>query len=240
MQKTLHIALCDTNFADRKQMERLLTRESDKRLSSCVFYMETFGSRDALLYTPRVYDAYFLDLADESYSAYDLAKEIQAKGILSPIIFCSSTINYRECGELLPNSVFLDKPIQVEELSLVLDEIILEKYENFIPTVEFRNLTEVFRLTEKEILAFKGQKESHRIQMYLADGTEKIIDNTLDNLRTELLPFPHFVQVNKTTIINALYIEKTDHFHITLTTGETIRFSYAYTTLKQIRTLRSE
>ena len=93
MQKTLYIALCDTNFADRKQMERLLNRESDKRLNSCVFYMDTYGSPDALLGNPRVYDAYFLDIPSEEYSAYDLAKDIQAKGILSPIIFCNSAIN---------------------------------------------------------------------------------------------------------------------------------------------------
>ena len=114
MIKTIHLALCDTNFPDRKQMERLLARESDKRINECVIYMETYGSKEALLQSPRIYDAYFLDIPDSDYSAYQLAVDLQNKGITSPIVFCVSTMNYREVGPLLDNSVFINKPILVK------------------------------------------------------------------------------------------------------------------------------
>lgn len=226
MQQTLHIALCDTNFADRKQMERLLTRESDKRLSTCVFYMETFGSRDALLDNPRVYDAYFLDLADTSYSAYDLAKEIQAKGILSPIIFCSSTINYRECGDLLPNSVFLDKPIQVKELSLILDEIIIQKREQYIPTVELRNATEVFYLTEKEIVYCEEKTKARKLLIHTSDGGIKEAEGSILNLYTELIPMDHFFVANKNVLANARYVKDLTLLHVILDDGTSLRLTH--------------
>ena len=226
MQKTLHIALCDTNFADRKQMERLLTRESDKRLNSCVFYMETFGSRDALLDNPRVYDAYFLDMPDESYSAYDLAKDIQAKGILSPIIFCNSTIDYRECGDLLPNSVFLNKPIAVSELSLILDEIIIQKQEQYIPTVELRNATEVFYLTEKEIVYCENKPKERKILIHLPDGSTREAEASIQNFFTELISFEVFFMANKSIIANARYVKKISMFGITLENGESFRLTH--------------
>ena len=235
MQKTLYIALCDTNFADRKQMERLLTRESDKRLNSCVFYMDTFGSRDALLDNPRVYDAYFLDMPDKSYSAYDLAKEIQAKGILSPIIFCNSTMDYRDCGNLLPNSVFINKPIIVSELSLILDEIIIQKQEQSIPTVELRNATEVFYLTEKEIVYCESPRGGRQLLLHLLDGSITEADGILLNFLTELVPFETFFMANKSTIINARYVKKADFFHIIMQNGESFRLAHSYTSLKEIR-----
>lgn len=225
MQKTLHIALCDTNFADRKQMERLLTRESDKRLNSCVFYMETFGSKDALLDNPRVYDAYFLDMPDESYSAYDLAKDIQAKGILSPIIFCNSTIDYHECGELLPNSVFLNKPIVVSELSLILDEIILQKQEQYIPTIELRNATEVLYLTEKELLYCEGKRNNHQLKIHHVNGNIIEIENFITNFYTELIPFETFIIANKRIIINVRHIKKLGFFRVTLYNGTSFKLS---------------
>ena len=235
MQKTLNIALCDTNFADRKQMERLLERESDKRLNSCVFYMDTYGSKDALLDNPRVYDAYFLDMPDESYSAYDLAKDIQAKGILSPIIFCNSSIDYRQCGDLLPNSVFINKPIVVSELSLILDEIIIQKQEQYIPTVELRNATEVFYLTEKEIVYCENRPKERKILLHLHNGSTREADTNIQNFFTELIPFEVFFMVNKSIIANARYVKKISLLGITMQNGETFRLTYTYTSLKYIR-----
>ena len=94
MAKSLSIALFDTNFGERKQMERLLDRESDRRGETCSIYTTTFGNKDTLLNTQRIYDAYFLDLPDEQYSAYDLAKDLRLKDIASPIIFLCSSMNY--------------------------------------------------------------------------------------------------------------------------------------------------
>lgn len=220
MQKTLAIALCDTNFADRKQMERLLERESDKRLDSCVFYMDTYGNKDALLSNPRTYDAYFLDIPEEIYSAYDLAKDIRLKDIVSPIIFCNSTMDYRTLGRELPNSFFLNKPILVAELSSILDEVIQQKTENYVPTVEVRDMSEVYYLTEKEIVYCENQGHSRTITIHLQDGAVIKTENYLDNFLTELLPLGEFFLSNKNTIINARYVTDIGMFHVLLKDGK--------------------
>lgn len=223
MQKTLAIALCDTNFADRKQMERLLERESDKRLDSCVFYMDTYGNKEALLSNPRIYDAYFLDMPDMNYSAYDLAKDIRLKDIVSPIVFCNSTLDYHTLGRELPNTFYMDKPILVADLSTVLDAIIEQKSANHIPSVEVRNRSEVHYLTEKEIVYCESHGHSRIMTIHLQDGTIVEGENFLDNFITELEPLGHFFMANKNTLVNARYVTKVGIFHVTLQSGETFK-----------------
>ena len=45
----MHIAICDDNVADRKQLERLLKRESDKRAPFILTYAKLKGSRETRL-----------------------------------------------------------------------------------------------------------------------------------------------------------------------------------------------
>ena len=59
----MHIAICDDNIADRKQLERLLGRESDKRKNiSGLFYADSFGDSAALMRRAVQYDLIFIDM----------------------------------------------------------------------------------------------------------------------------------------------------------------------------------
>lgn len=201
----MHIALADSSVGDRKQMERLLERESDKRINTTgVFYIETFGSKEALLGSPTVYDAYFLDVTDKDSNSYDIAKKIREKGVLSPIVFCISTIDYHNCGELLANSVFINKPIRVADLSLVLDQILKQKQDNMIPTIEFRDQSESFYLEERDIMYMQG--EAYTVRIFLKNGTIKVANGFIENVWSELTNFKSFVPINSKTIVNARYI----------------------------------
>ena len=220
----MHIAICDNNIGDRKQLERLLMRESDKRINhSGVFYTDTYGSCEALLDNPLIYDAYFLDVTDPTFSAYDIALAIRSKGISSPVIFCISKIDYHTCGELLSNSVFLNKPIKVDELSLVLDEIILQKKEHRIPKIEFRNNTETFYIEEKEILYCQGN--GYYLTIHLADGSSIEATAFLSNLWMELSPFKSLFLANKNTIANARYVTKLSAFSVIMKDGTKLKIT---------------
>ena len=66
----MHLAVCDDNIADRKQMERLLGRESDRRLNTTgVLYVDSFGNRSAILSTPMIYDGLFMDMVEDGCNA---------------------------------------------------------------------------------------------------------------------------------------------------------------------------
>ncbi len=220
----MYIALADSNVGDRKQMERLLERESDKRkMTTGVIYTETFGSSQALLSSPTVYDAYFLDVTDKDNNSYDIATAIRAKGILSPIVYCISSIDYHNCGEMLPNSVFINKPIKVAELSLVLDQILKQKKDNLIPTIEFRDQKESFYLEERDIVYMKG--EDYSVTIVLADGRVRTSNGFIENVWKELTNFDSFLPINNKTIINARHVERVAGMSIIMKDGSRLKMN---------------
>ena len=226
MAKSLSVALFDTNFGDRKQMERLLERESDKRTETCPIYTTTFGNSDTLLNTQRIYDAYFLDIPDASYSAYDLANDLRLKDIASPIIFMCSSMNYRECGREPANSFFMNKPILVADLNSMVEELIQQKVENYVPAIEIRDITKTHYLTEREIVYCENIKRTRNITIHLQDGTTMFTENDIDNLLSELMPLGQFFMANNQIIVNARYVAKTTFFKVYMQNGKSFRRNY--------------
>ena len=105
----MHLAVCDDNIADRKQMERLLGRESDRRLNTTgVLYVDSFGNRSAILSTPMIYDGLFMDMVEDGCNAAEIARELRNAGNTLPIVFCCSKINYREETDLPDNCFFME------------------------------------------------------------------------------------------------------------------------------------
>ena len=148
----MHLAVCDDNIADRKQMERLLGRESDRRLNTTgVLYVDSFGNRSAILSTPMIYDGLFMDMVEDGCNAAEIARELRNAGNTLPIIFCCSKINYREETDLPDNCFFMDKPIQPAELTEVVETLLTIKNSQE-KRMEFRTDTEAFYLTEEEIM----------------------------------------------------------------------------------------
>lgn len=205
MDTSLHIALCDSDPGDRKQMERLLSRESDKRVNTTGgFYVDTFGGVEAIINSPVLYDVYFLDSTDPVCNSYGIAEAIRKKGILSPIVYCISTIDYRQSGPEFSGSIYMDKPIKTAELSAVLDEIIRNKKENYVPTIELRNQYETFYVEAKNILYFVGN--GYTVDVHMTDGSIRQATSFIDSLWRDLYSFPTFQFINPTTIINTAYI----------------------------------
>ena len=220
----MHVALADSSVGDRKQMERLLERESDKRINTTgIIYTETFGSSEALLSSPTVYDAYFLDVTDKGNDSYDIACSIRGKGILSPIVFCISRIDYHNRGELLPNSVFLNKPVRVAELSLVLDDILKQKEENLIPTIEFRDSKESFYLEAADIMYMQG--EEYTIRIFEPDGKIRTANGFIDNVWNNLVGFDCFFPINSKTIVNASYVVDISGLTVIMKDGTRLKMS---------------
>ena len=118
----MHLAICDDHMADRKQMERLLGRESDRRLNTTgVLYVDSFGSKESILTTPMIYDAIFMDMTEDGCDAVELSHMLRADGTDVPIVFCCDKVDYRKSKNLPDNALFLDKPIVVAELTEMID-----------------------------------------------------------------------------------------------------------------------
>ncbi len=217
----MHIAICDDNIADRKQLERLLTRESDKRKSvSGLFYADSFGDSAVLLRKAVQYDLIFIDMTASEPDGFSLALSLITHGISAPIVLCSSKINYSEQINSLSscpaNLLHLNKPIKTAELSDVLDQaIILQALRE--PTIELRSKTDTYYAKEDEII-YAVQKNKY-VHVYLTNSKKVTFLATLENFYDEISMYTHFVKLNATTLFNICHMKEYSPFKVSLQNG---------------------
>ena len=215
----MHVAICDDNGADRKQMERLLKRESDRRASTTgVLYVDSFGNANALLANALMYDVFYVDVCmTPGVTVSVLIKGLAERGSNAPIVLCCSKINYRE--QSFPENVFfLDKAIKVEELSDSIDKALA------IKAAALRGEENTIYVTEPEILyaTVKGRS----IIVTLTGGRTRALRTDLLNLYSQwaavhdcfLPPSGHF-------LLNCRHIQKLGHLTATMTDGKTFLLS---------------
>lgn len=226
----MHVAICDDNGADRKQMERLLKRESDKRAATTgVLYVDSFGNMDALLANALMYDVFYVDMCmTPSVTVQDIIEGLAKKGSSAPVVLCCSKINYRE-QEFPKNVFFLDKAIKASELSKSIDHA-LELKDAAPSVIELRDEAGTIYVTEDEILYATAKGAS--ILITLTNGRTKHLRTDLYNLYSQwatvhdcfLPPTRHF-------ILNCNHIQKLGFLSATMSDGKSFllsRSAHAY------------
>lgn len=205
----MHIAICDDNVADRKQMERLLARESDKRISTTGnLYIDSYGNADALLRASLTYDAYYIDMCHtEGMTGTDLVAALTAKGIHSPMFLCCSLINYRTLADTTSqeNISCLDKPIQVPALSESIDQALGFKKQAPV-MIELREEEHTIYVTEPEILY--GIEDGFHVVVTLTEGRSVRLSTSALNFFSQVEHFPVFMAPTDKVVINCRYIAK--------------------------------
>lgn len=204
----MHIAICDDNVADRKQLERLLKRESDKRAAvSGVLYVDSYGHPESLLRNSMQYDVFFIDICNtEDITGVDVVNSLTALGNISPVILCSSKLNYHDFS-LPERALFLDKPVKVAELSAVLDKAQQVK-DSAAPVIELREEKGTYYVTEPDILY--AVEENRHLRVTLKNGKEVLLNTSSQNFFSQVENYLSFFAPSIHSVVNARHI---DHFH---------------------------
>lgn len=217
----IHVAICDDTVADRKQAERLLSRESDRRLKvQGNFYVDSYGNAESLLKNPMRYDVYFVDMCLGTLTGIDVLKALNAKGFYTPVVLCCSKLNYREMEipeELKKQVIFMDKPIDSAELANVIDtaQTLADEAETFI---ELREKEETHYLREEEIL-YCIQKGFY-VYVTLTSGKVLHVHTGAENLYSQFgETYPMFVMSSPKVILNGRHVKKTGFRRLTMTDG---------------------
>lgn len=220
----MHIAICDDNIADRKQLERLLDRESDRRKgTSGVFFCDSYGNSEHLSRNPMPYELFFLDMTSEEPDGLSFAIELRRLGVTAPIALCSSSINYREALNKLPEQerpadlLFIDKPIKVADLTAIIDEA-LHLGLNRASTIELRSDRTTVYAYEDDI-AYVTSKNFY-LTVHLTDGRDVTMLDTASNFYSMIKSYKHLVLVSERTIINAAHVEKINGLKVTMDDGK--------------------
>lgn len=221
----MHLAVCDDHLVDRKQMERLLGRESDRRIHTTgVLYIDSFGSEESILSTPMIYDAIFMDMTEDGCDAVELANTLRADGTLVPIVFCCDKVDYRKSTKLPDNVLFLDKPIHVDELSDMISQLLTIK-NNQVKKLEFRNRTDTFYLEEDEIMCAWPDTE-REVRLHFFNGEERLTDMNIETFCGNMKDCDSFIQLVNRTVLNMLYIKEISFFKVTMLDGKSFRLSF--------------
>ena len=216
----MHVAVCDDNIADRKQTERLLGRESDRRAKITErLYIDSYGNEAALLNTPMMYDIFYIDMCKtEGISGEQIAQSLYDAGVRVPIYMCCSQVNYREFD--LPENVrFLDKPLKSDALCASLDHA-EEIKSHAVSMIELRDNSETRYVTEADIL-YATQK-GNKVLVFLSDGQTVSLTTTMDNLFFQWQNFETFFFSNTKNLVNVRHISKIGLLHIHMTDGATL------------------
>ncbi len=220
----MHIAICDDNIADRKQLERLLDRESDRRKNtSGVFFCDSYGNSEHLSRNPMPYELFFLDMTSEEPDGLSFAIELRRLGVTAPIALCSSSINYQEALKKLPEQerpadlLFIDKPIKVADLTAIIDKA-LHLGSNRASTIELRSDRTTIYAYEDDI-AYVTSKNAY-LTVHLTDGRDVTMLDTVSNFYSMIKNYKHLVLVSERTIINAAHVQKMSGLKVTMDDGK--------------------
>ncbi|MBR1931534.1 MAG: hypothetical protein IJ833_08715 [Lachnospiraceae bacterium] len=221
----MHIAICDDNVADRKQLERLLKRESDKRAqSSGILYTDSFGNADSLLSNPMQYDLFYIDMCKtEGVTGIDVVHSLFGQGVNAPVVLCCSDIDYRT-EDLPENVLFLNKPIKVDELSASIDHALTIRSQAE-PLIELREDGRTLYVTEPEI--YYAVEDGQYMVVTLSEGRSIRVSTTIENLFSQLEWNPNFLSPSTKTILNGRHIEKLGFRKATMIDGTVFKIHKA-------------
>ena len=203
----MHIAICDDNVADRKQLERLLGRESNQfAAEGSALYVDAFGNAEALLANPMQYDVFFIDVCHtNNVSSLSIAQKLRAKGVTVPFVLCCGDVNYRE-QDFEEGTLFIDKAIRVADLRAIIEQVKdLDAHAESM--IELREKTGTVYLHERDFAyAYEKGFYTYVIQ---ADGT-------LRELRSSAISFyeenesahPSIILASSKVVLNCRYIRE--------------------------------
>ncbi|MBQ7776587.1 MAG: hypothetical protein IJ379_11770 [Lachnospiraceae bacterium] len=213
----MHVAVCDDNIADRKQMERLLGRESDRRAKLTEgLYIDSYGNEKALLANPMQYDIFYIDMCKtEGIDGAQVATRLRDSGVRVPIYMCCSDMDYRKM-DLPEDTFFLDKPIKPDMLIASLDQA-YEVKQNAVPLIELREEKETLYVTEADIMY--GVAEGKHVAVHLADGRIVKEASSVENLFDQWAHYETFLMPSFKYLLNGRYIESVGLLQLTMKDG---------------------
>lgn len=220
----MHIAVYDDNIADRKQLERLLGRESDKRIKTTGnLYIDSHGNFESLLHAPMQYELFFVDCHTTDKNGMDVARMLRKSGVTAPIVMCSGETDYTAFSAAPELLLHIKKPIQKEALSAIIDEA-LEIHTHVERPITIQGEKETIYLHERDILY--ANEYNHTMHIHTASGkVHSMLGRVLDLIVT-LEEHPHFYRTEKACIINLTHVSEVRFGKIVFDTQEKLNFPF--------------
>lgn len=220
----MHIAICDDNVADRKHLERLLSRESDKRAGTPnILYVDSYGEKTHFLANPLKYNLIFMDMTSEPGIVEYILEHLEAMGYNAPLILYSSKIDYTAIPNLPKYVIHAQKPYIPDPLPdfLALGDANVTGH---AVTVKVHRAS-IDKNVPKNSIMYIVDEDDH-CHIHMTDNETFNVDENITELAKILEPFEEFVHVNKKSIINFRYVSAVMPASITMQDYTQIKISF--------------
>lgn len=200
----MHVAICDDNVADRKHLERLLSRESDKRAGTPnILYVDSYGEKMHFLANPLKYNLIFMDMSSEPGIVEFILEHLDEMGYHAPLILYSDKIDYTKIPNLPDYVVHAKKPYIPDPLPdfLALGDANVVGH---VISINVHTNSVVSRIPKYMIMY--AVEENNTCTLYLTDGTSMKVEEKIEELRQIFEPFEEFERVNTKSIVNFKYV----------------------------------
>lgn len=232
----MHVAICDDNIADRKHLERLLSRESDKRAGTPnILYIDSYGDKDQFLQNPLKYDIIFLDMTATDTLAEEIVHTLCDMGLDAPIVMYTSKIDYSANPNLPENVIHMKKPYIPDPLPELLklgDAHVIGTVETI--TVHFPG--NVLHYVPKNDILYGMPNDSGTYYLYMNDQTKIEILETPGEFQKQAEPYPEFCRINKTVVVNMKYVSLITP--LTIMTQDYREFHYSPLRYREMKELK--
>lgn len=220
----MHLAICDDNIADRKHLERLLQRESDRRKDTTgILYIDSYGNVDALTKSPMIYDLFFIDMTQLPPHGMETAILLREIGVVAPIVLCTSSIRYEDYAKPPIDLFYIDKPFKPEKLTEIIDAVEAKK-KKAAPTIEVRDDLNTYYIYEDDFIY--AYPDGYRTKIVLKNGRVIMQLGTLQELIPVLQPFDSFLLLGKKYVVNYNHIKKIEKNYVLLSDHSKVPLSF--------------
>lgn len=231
----MHIAICDDNIADRKHLERLLSRESDKRQGTPdILYVDSYGDWDNFFHNPFLYDMFFIDMVSQPDLAKKMVLKLREMDINAPIVMYSSKIDYESVDGLPQDIVFMKKPYIPEPLPELLklgDAHVI----GHIETIPLHCPDVLHAVAIRDIFYIYTTKEN-RFMLCLKNGSLIEIKEDIGALQLALAPYHEFMRITKKVIVNLKLVTLITPFSIMMQDYKEFYYSpFRYKEMKEAK-----
>ena len=219
---SVFIALLDDDPADRKQSERLLSREREERLKNGdIIYYDSYGSEEALLPYFMKYDLFLIDVTKTTRVGMMVAADLKNRGAEGKIVLYYDKIDYREKYGDEEGIAFIPKPLWQRDFSRLVD-MAIKIHETKPPRVELRGDKGTIYVSKDEIIYAVEQGYYMAVALTGDRSFHAMVDIAGFY---ESLASPEFMITSKNTFINMNHVISGGGTSFKMSDGAVIKFS---------------
>lgn len=221
----MRIAYCEDEPAQAALVRAMILQWAESRRITAEVVL--YESAEEFLFKNEVfaYDIVFLDIAMRQMNGVELARAIRRKDRALPIAFLTADRTFAIEGYELHAVRYLLKPVAMEKLGSLLDEL-LETAEADAQDTDCITVGEkgaVRKISESSICYIEVL--GHYTQLHLQDGAAVRVKESLASVAAMLHQKELFVKCHRSFVVNLRYVEKISRAACALSDGTVLPVS---------------